>query len=190
MSMRKIRKLFWNFVIRKICVKFLGRRYRAYQYELSRRNGQEFRWVSMEIIKSTEYAKDNEVVVLYLRDINTDYLKQLDMVLSRSKGFVGMVNVNVTDGTCKSGSSSLKNLELQEEDRTLDQYINRISTSIPQEDGRRSFTENFSRKHMLDSFEKGHTVIRKIIRYHSTENHRPQLYCVTQRWFAMLFSVR
>lgn len=72
------------------------------------RNGQEFRWVSMEIIKSTEYAKDNEVVVLYLRDINTDYLKQLDMVLSRSKGFVGMVNVNVTDGTCKSGSSSLK----------------------------------------------------------------------------------
>ena len=31
------------------------------------RNGQEFRWVSMEIIKSTEYAKDNEVVVLYLR---------------------------------------------------------------------------------------------------------------------------
>ena len=102
------------------------------------RNGQEFRWVSMEIIKSTEYAKDNEVVVLYLRDINTDYLKQLDMVLSRSKGSVGMVNVNVTDGTCKSGSSSLKNLELQEEDRTLDQYINRISTSIPQEDGRRS----------------------------------------------------
>ena len=72
------------------------------------RNGQEFCWVSMEIIKSTEYAKDNEVVVLYLRDINTDYLKQLDMVLSRSKGFVGMVNVNVTDGTCKSGSSSLK----------------------------------------------------------------------------------
>ena len=143
------------------------------------RNGQEFRWVSMEIIKSTEYAKDNEVVVLYLRDINTDYLKQLDMVLSRSKGFVGMVNVNVTDGTCKSGSSSLKNLELQEEDRTLDQYINRISTSIPQEDGRRSFTENFSRKHMLDSFEKGHTVIQENYPVYSTENHRPQLYCVT-----------
>ena len=54
-------------------------------------------------------------MVLYLRDINTDYLKQLDMGLSRSKGSVGMVNVNVTDGTCKSGSSSLKNLELQEE---------------------------------------------------------------------------
>ena len=143
------------------------------------RNGQEFRWVSMEIIKSTEYAKDNEVVVLYLRDINTDYLKQLDMVLSRSKGSVGMVNVNVTDGTCKSGSSSLKNLELQEEDRTLDQYINRISTSIPQEDGRRSFTENFSRKHMLDSFEKGHTVIQENYPVYSTENHRPQLYCVT-----------
>ena len=122
---------------------------------------EEFRWVSMEIIKSTEYAKDNEVVVLYLRDINTDYLKQLDMVLSRSKGFVGMVNVNVTDGTCKSGSSSLKNLELQEEDRTLDQYINRISTSIPQEDGRRSFTENFSRKHIRYTAQK--TIVRSFI---------------------------
>ena len=152
------------------------------------RNGQEFRWVSMEIIKSTEYAKDNEVVVLYLRDINTDYLKQLDMVLSRSKGSVGMVNVNVTDGTCKSGSSSLKNLELQEEDRTLDQYINRISTSIPQEDGRRSFTENFSRKHMLDSFEKGHTVIQENYPVYSTENHRPQLYRVTAEMVRNSFS--
>ena len=152
------------------------------------RNGQEFRWVSMEIIKSTEYAKDNEVVVLYLRDINTDYLKQLDMVLSRSKGSVGMVNVNVTDGTCKSGSSSLKNLELQEEDRTLDQYINRISTSIPQEDGCRSFTENFSRKHMLDSFEKGHTVIQENYPVYSTENHRPQLYRVTAEMVRNSFS--
>ena len=154
------------------------------------RNGQEFRWVSMEIIKSTEYAKDNEVVVLYLRDINTDYLKQLDMVLSRSKGSVGMVNVNVTDGTCKSGNSSLKNLELQEEDRTLDQYINRISTSIPKEDGRRSFTENFSRKHMLDSFEKGHTVIQENYPVYSTENQRLQFYRVTAEMVRDAFSVR
>ena len=129
------------------------------------RNGQEFRWVSMEIIKSTEYAKDNEVVVLYLRDINTDYLKQLDMVLSRSKGSVGMVNVNVTDGTCKSGSSSLKNLELQEEDRTLDQYINRISTSIPQEDGRRSFTEISAESICWILSKKVTRSFRKIIRY-------------------------
>ena len=167
MSMRKIRKLFWNFVIRKICVKnFSEEDTERISMSYRCRNGQEFRWVSMEIIKSTEYAKDNEVVVLYLRDINTDYLKQLDMVLSRSKGSVGMVNVNVTDGTCKSGSSSLKNLELQEEDRTLDQYINRISTSIPQEDGRRSFTENFQQKAYAGFFRKrSHGHSGKFIRY-------------------------
>lgn len=151
-------------------------------------NGQEFRWVSMEVIKSTEYAKDNEVVVFYFRDINTDYLKQLDMVLSRSKGSVGMVNVNVTNGTCTSGSSSLKKLELQEEDLTLDQYINRVSTSIPQENERKSFTEKFSRKYMLDSFEKGHTIIQENYPVYSTENHRPQLYRVTAEMVRNSFS--
>ena len=151
-------------------------------------NGQEFRWVSMEVIKSTEYAKDNEVVVFYFRDINTDYLKQLDMVLSRSKGSVGMLNVNVTNGTCTSGSSSLKKLELQEEDLTLDQYINRVSTSIPQENERKSFTEKFSRKYMLDSFEKGHTIIQENYPVYSTENHRPQLYRVTAEMVRNSFS--
>lgn len=32
---------------------------------------------------------------------------------------------------------------------------------------------------MLDSFEKGHTVIQENYPVYSTENHRPQLYCVT-----------
>ncbi len=68
MSMRKIRKLFWKFCDSEICVK-ISRKKITERISMSYRcrNGQEFRWVSMEIIKSTEYAKDNEVVVLYLR---------------------------------------------------------------------------------------------------------------------------
>lgn len=36
-----------------------------------------FRWVSMEIIPSIEYTDDNQVLMLYIRDINDDYVKQL-----------------------------------------------------------------------------------------------------------------
>lgn len=152
------------------------------------RNGQEFRWVSMEIIKSTEYSRDNEVIVAYLRDVNTDYLKQLDMVLSRSKDSVAMVNINVTNGVCVSGSSASKDLELLESDQTLDQYISRISEAIPKETERKSFTEKFGRQHMLASFEKGHTIIQEEYPVYSGENFRPQLYRVTAELVRNTFS--
>lgn len=152
------------------------------------RSGQEFRWVSMEVIKSTEYVAGNEVVLLYIRDINADYLKQLDMVLSRSKDSVGMVNINVTSGTCVSGSSSLKKLELLESDHTLDQYIKRISVSIPQEIERNSFIQKFSRQHMLASFEKGHTIIQEEYPVYSGDSQRPQLFRVTAELVRNSFS--
>ena len=47
-----------------------------------------------------------------------------------------------------------------------------------------------SRKHMMDSFEKGHTVIQENYPVYSTENHRPQLYCVTAEMVRNAFSVR
>lgn len=142
----------------------------------------------MEVIKSTEYVAGNEVVLLYIRDINADYLKQLDMVLSRSKDSVGMVNINVTSGTCVSGSSSLKKLELLESDHTLDQYIKRISVSIPQEIERNSFIQKFSRQHMLASFEKGHTIIQEEYPVYSGDSQRPQLFRVTAELVRNSFS--
>ena len=38
----------------------------------------EFKWVSLTMICSEEYEDDNQIVMLYVRDINDDYLKQLD----------------------------------------------------------------------------------------------------------------
>ncbi|MDD6504700.1 MAG: hypothetical protein PUF45_04620 [Lachnospiraceae bacterium] len=39
----------------------------------------EYRWVSMEMIPSVEYAEDNQVVMLYIRDIHDEYMSRLRM---------------------------------------------------------------------------------------------------------------
>lgn len=35
----------------------------------------------MEIVRSTEYREDNQQVVMYIRDINDDYLKLLQIAM-------------------------------------------------------------------------------------------------------------
>lgn len=42
-----------------------------------RRTGDEFRWVSMELLPSVEYTDANQVIMLYIRDIHDDYITQL-----------------------------------------------------------------------------------------------------------------
>lgn len=37
----------------------------------------EFRWVYMELIPSVEYTEENQVVILYIRDIHDDYISEL-----------------------------------------------------------------------------------------------------------------
>ena len=35
----------------------------------------------MSVLRSTEYQSDEQFTVLYMRDINDDYRKQLDLVM-------------------------------------------------------------------------------------------------------------
>jgi len=42
-----------------------------------RKNGDVFRWVSMEIIPSLDYTDENQSVMLYIRDINDDYISDV-----------------------------------------------------------------------------------------------------------------
>lgn len=44
-----------------------------------RRTGDSFRWVSMEIVPSVEYTDDNQIVMLYVRDIHDSYMEKLHM---------------------------------------------------------------------------------------------------------------
>lgn len=42
-----------------------------------RRTGGSFRWVSMELVPSIEYSDDNQVLMLYIRDIQDEYISEL-----------------------------------------------------------------------------------------------------------------
>ena len=119
----------------------------------------EYRWVCMELIRSTEYSQNNEIVMMYIRDVNDEYLKQLDMIVRRARDAVATVTVNVSEGICILGSSSLESLELKEKNESFDCYIARISQLIPQEEKRQYFVKRFSIENLQDCFRQGKDMI-------------------------------
>lgn len=56
----------------------------------------------MEIVRSTEYREDNQQVVMYIRDINDDYLKLLQIAMCHTLDSVGIVSANISQGICLS----------------------------------------------------------------------------------------
>lgn len=75
----------------------------------------EFKWVSLTMICSEEYEDDNQIVMLYVRDINDDYLKQLDEVMRKTTDSLGTVTVNVSKGMCISCAVKNKNIRIRGE---------------------------------------------------------------------------
>lgn len=43
-----------------------------------RKTNEEFKWVVMEIMKSSEYQSDNQIVILYIQDVHDAYIKELE----------------------------------------------------------------------------------------------------------------
>ena len=119
----------------------------------------EYRWVCMEIIKSSEYRSDNETAMMYIRDVNDEYLKQLDMIMRRANDAVATVTVNLENGTCILGSSRIEGLELKEKNEPLESYIGRISRYIPQREKREHFVKRLSLENLRDSFHQGKDTI-------------------------------
>ena len=121
----------------------------------------EFRWVSMEIIKSTEYTPEDQIAMLYLRDINDEYLKQLDLVIRRAKDSIATVTMNVSEGVCISGSSSVQIFDLKQKNENIDSYVRRVSECISRREQREEFIQEFSRRNMLENFAQGSSCIVK-----------------------------
>lgn len=47
------------------------------RFRYRRRYNGEFRWVYMELLPSVEYTEEDQVVILYIRDIHDDYISEL-----------------------------------------------------------------------------------------------------------------
>lgn len=119
------------------------------------RIGQEYRWVSMEMLRSTEYQSDEQFTVLYMRDINDDYMKQLDLVMRHVADSSGVVTLNVSQNRCVSGSGLHRQMRVKNGQESIDTYIDRISQGILFEKDREKFCRLFCSENMMKCFEKG-----------------------------------
>ena len=48
------------------------------RFRYRRKTNDEFKWVVMEIMKSSEYRSDNQIVILYIQDVHDAYVKELE----------------------------------------------------------------------------------------------------------------
>lgn len=132
----------------------------------------QYRWVSMEIVRSTEYREDNQQVVMYIRDINDDYLKLLQIAMCHTLDSVGIVSANISQGICLSFAGKRDELECQSEE-SIDTYIQRVSEMIPMPESREHFCQVFSQQNMLKRFTEGTAALSMEAAFFYSEEQQP-----------------
>lgn len=132
----------------------------------------QYRWVSMEIVRSTEYREDNQQVVMYIRDINDDYLKLLQIAMCHTLDSVGIVSANISQGICLSFAGRRDELECQSEE-SIDTYIQRVSEIIPMPESREHFCQVFSQQNMLKLFTEGTAALSMEAAFSYSEEQQP-----------------
>lgn len=132
----------------------------------------QYRWVSMEIVRSTEYREDNQQVVMYIRDINDDYLKLLQIAMCHTLDSVGIVSANISQGICLSFAGRRDELECQNEE-SIDTYIQRVSEMIPMPESREHFCQVFSQQNMLKLFTEGTAALSMEAAFSYSEEQQP-----------------
>ena len=132
----------------------------------------QYRWVSMEIVRSTEYREDNQQVVMYIRDINDDYLKLLQIAMCHTLDSVGIVSANISQGICLSFAGRRDELECQSEE-SIDTYIQRVSEMIPMPESREHFCQVFSQQNMLKRFTEGTAALSIESAFFYSEEQQP-----------------
>nr|WP_288683880.1 EAL domain-containing protein [uncultured Anaerobutyricum sp.] len=132
----------------------------------------QYRWVSMEIVRSTKYREDNQQVVMYIRDINDDYLKLLQIAMCHTLDSVGIVSANISQGICLSFAGKRDELECQSEE-SIDTYIQRVSEMIPMPESREHFCQMFSQQNMLRLFTEGTAALSMEAAFFYSEEQQP-----------------
>ncbi len=132
----------------------------------------QYQWVSMEIVRSTEYREDNQQVVMYIRDINDNYLKLLQIAMCHTLDSVGIVSANISQGICLSFAGRRDELECQSE-KSIDTYIQRVSEMIPMPESREHFCQVFSQQNMLKRFTEGTAALSMEAAFFYSEEQQP-----------------
>ena len=154
-----------------------GSRQESIRYR--RRVGNEFKWVSITIMCSEEYQPDNQVVMLYVQDINDDYLKQLDEVMRKTMDSLGTVTVNISEGCCISCAVKEKGIRLLKEKESLESYTRRLSQFAISWEDRIKAEQLFSQQNLLRNFENGKTTVFMETVIQGDEDEKIRMFRVT-----------
>ncbi len=143
----------------------------SFQYR--RKIGDDFQWMSLEFYRSTEFTDEHRVVLLCVRKINDDYLKQLDALRRKTDGIIGIVSINVTKGICVAGSANRKEINLLKGREYIDDYIERVSKLIIHEDEKQAFRQIINQDHLLKVFENDERVLSVDASIYDTKQEEP-----------------
>lgn len=109
-----------------------------------RKSGDKYHWVSMEIKKTAEYTPQNQVLMIFVRDIHEDFVGQLDKFLENTLKAIYSMKVNLTHNTCEKGY--------------YDEFIEEAATFISDK-YKESYKQTFSRQKLVENFWKGETKV-------------------------------
>ncbi len=143
----------------------------SFQYR--RKIGDDFQWMSLEFYRSTEFTDEHRVVLLCVRKINDDYLKQLDALRRKTDGIIGIVSINITKGICVAGSANRKEINLLKGREYIDDYIERVSKLIIHEDEKQAFRAIINQDHLLKVFENDERVLSVDASIYDTKQEEP-----------------
>ncbi len=114
----------------------------------------EYRWVLMEVLKSHEYTEDSQVVVLYLRDVHEEYLRQKNEFaqLSNMAAKTTLLNLTADLAEYTYGPLTKHSGKLN---IALDKYFDLIVSSIPLKSDAKKFKEIFNLSNLLEKYNQG-----------------------------------
>lgn len=142
-------------------------------FQYRRKSGNTFHWMSIEFYRSTEYTEEHKAVLLCVRKINDDYLKQLDALRRKTDGIEGIVSINITKGICAAGSSNRVELNLLKGREYIDDYIHRVSNLTIHEHEKVAFRQIVNQKHLLEAFANDERVIFADASIYDEKNQEP-----------------
>ncbi len=164
---------FLEFCNRETILKLFDEGKSELSFQYRRKIGDDFQWMSLEFYRSTEFTDEHRVVLLCVRKINDDYLKQLDALRRKTDGIIGIVSINVTKGICVAGSANRKEINLLKGREYIDDYIERVSKLIIHEDEKQAFRAIINQDHLLKVFENDERVLSVDASIYDTKQEEP-----------------
>jgi EAL domain-containing protein (putative c-di-GMP-specific phosphodiesterase class I)/PleD family two-component response regulator len=124
-----------------------------------RKHEDEFRWTLIEFVPSTEFSERSLVLVMYVRDVHEEYLKQLEALAKSSSNAIGLCYCNLSTDKIIAGDGDYDNLRISQHSNSVTQMIEDVTENCPTEQGAIKYYNTFMPENLIQKFKNGETKI-------------------------------